>query len=140
MKLLRLFRRRETATGAIKTQTDNLPGLGIPCICAGGPKMQLSVSDGAASIFVCDVCGRLAWCSNVTEVRRYFTPEEDGTFCLVDAKEMYCQTCQSNQIHIRYLRQANTAPFVMKQPPVRLWACLKCRVRDGEQALKKEGE
>jgi hypothetical protein len=96
------------------------------CICSGAPEMKLLVDGKTFSIHECEACARLLMQSKAATFQRWYVPEEGGTFCLTMAKEMYCQKCQSDQIHVKSVRGA--------------WLCLSCRVRDGEASLKKEGE
>jgi ribosomal protein L37AE/L43A len=105
--------------------TSKAKALPVTCICSGQPQMAKIASTKTLSFYECEACGRLLLRSKVGSFQRWYMAEDDGTFTLTSAKEMYCPTCQSNQIHIRYVGGP--------------WLCLKCRVQGVEKELKKEG-
>jgi predicted RNA-binding Zn-ribbon protein involved in translation (DUF1610 family) len=97
----------------------------VTCLC-GAKEGMVMVADAAQGIiYDCPTCNRMLWRSKVCAVQRWFVPVDEGVFTLTQAKEMACQTCGEVTVHIRYL----TGP----------WRCLKCRIREGERELKKEG-
>lgn len=100
--------------------------LPVTCICTGMPKMEKIASTKTLNFYECEACGRLLLRSKVSDFQRWYMAEENGTFILMTTKEMYCPTCQSVEVHIRYVGGP--------------WLCLKCRVQGVEKELKKEGK
>lgn len=96
------------------------------CICEGSPEMQYLAFTRTGFFYECQNYSRLLYRSKVATVQQWYLPEAGGTFCLVTVKEMDCQTCQGEQLHIRYVGGP--------------WLCLKCRVRESAKSLKKEGK
>jgi predicted RNA-binding Zn-ribbon protein involved in translation (DUF1610 family) len=113
----------------VKTTEVNKP----KCICrrlfrdsAESPDMVLWLADKRGEMWECPECGRLLYRSKVASVQRWYQPENGGTFCLVQAKEMYCKLCDGYQIHVKAVGKP--------------WVCLNCRVREGTQGINKEGK